>query len=477
MNDQLSRKFKRGDIVVGKVIEIELSKALIAIEGFEPVHIIKEAASTQEIESIEEVLQLDKTYEFFIAVDYSARYYKYDEKYLSIAALENSRSKKRLEQLAIENVTVYTKVVQAFEYGILVIVENQSFIISNIHLKTKKPNRELVGTTIPCKVILVKRENNNYNDIVLSHRWAISDNKPNTNNLNTIVRDNTSLIDNFITQQPYAFGDVVIGKVIQIERDYALVHVSAEKPAYIALRDISLNAKCCEEVLHLNLVREFRIVIIYRDGSHSLGLSSRDLDYEIGFKRVEQMQKENVIFYPPSITETGRGNGYIVRVEGVRAFLPANHLGNNITEKEVLERKIPLQFLEFDKEYRILVSNLRALQTLKLKYLQVGNLITGKILAIKEYGLFVSTDNLNVLLHISEVSQVSISSEDLNNIFKVGDEIKAIVVSIDVEKRRVAVSTKELEREPGDMLKDPQLVYVNAEKIAVKYRSKRDNSP
>jgi ribosomal protein S1 len=92
MNEQL-KKLKRGDVVLGKVIKIEPSKALIKIENCEPVYIIKEVASTQEIESIEEVLQLDKIYEFSIAIDYSARHYKYDEYYLSIADLEYLRSK------------------------------------------------------------------------------------------------------------------------------------------------------------------------------------------------------------------------------------------------------------------------------------------------------------------------------------------------------------------------------------------------
>ena len=55
MNNPLN-KFNEGDIVSGKVIEIEQSKALIKIEDCEPVYIIKEVASLQEIESIEEVL-------------------------------------------------------------------------------------------------------------------------------------------------------------------------------------------------------------------------------------------------------------------------------------------------------------------------------------------------------------------------------------------------------------------------------------
>ncbi len=42
---------------------------------------------------------------------------------------------------------------------------------------------------------------------------------------------------------------------------------------------------------------------------------------------------------------------------------------------------------------------------------------------------------------------------------------------------QVSLSTKKLEIEPGDMLKDPQLVYRNAEKMAAEYRSKRENLP
>ena len=134
MNDRLSKQFKRGDIVLGKVIEIEPSKALIKIEGCEPVHIIKEVASTQEIESIEEVLQLNRFYEFLVVQDYSGQYYNYDELYLSLVDLEYSRSDSRLEQLAAENVILYSKVVQFFDYGVLVEIENQNFLISNLSL-------------------------------------------------------------------------------------------------------------------------------------------------------------------------------------------------------------------------------------------------------------------------------------------------------------------------------------------------------
>lgn len=87
MNEQL-KKFKLGDIVLGKVIEIEPLKALIKIEGCEPVYIIKEVASSQVIETIAKVLQLNKIYEFCVEIDYAGQYYNLGDYYLSIVELE-----------------------------------------------------------------------------------------------------------------------------------------------------------------------------------------------------------------------------------------------------------------------------------------------------------------------------------------------------------------------------------------------------
>ena len=113
-----------------------------------------------------------------------------------------------------------------------------------------------------------------------------------------------------------------------------------------------------------------------------------------------------------------------------------------------------------------------ALLTLGIKQTKLGNLIRGKVRVIKEYGLFIDTNELTVLLHISQVSQVKVTSQDLEKIFQVDDEIKAIVIWMDKDKGRVAVSTKELEVEPGDMLKNPDLVYASAEIMAKRYRDR-----
>ena len=53
-----------------------------------------------------------------------------------------------------------------------------------------------------------------------------------------------------------------------------------------------------------------------------------------------------------------------------------------------------------------------------------------------------------------------------------GTEIKAMVLSQDKDKGRFSLSTKALEPEPGDMLKDPAGVFSQAEAMAARYHER-----
>lgn len=450
MNEQL-KIFNFGDIVAGKVIAIETSRALIEIEGCDPVYIPKPAISSLKIKTIQEILDLDRIYEFLIVEDKGGQFYNYCDLYISIVDLEYKRTKNRIEQLAAENVTIYSEVIKAYDYGVIVNIESRDFLVSNVHLKTDVSNQELVGTVIPLKIILIKSNNHYYTQAVVSHRWALLDDSPNS--------------------KPYAYGNTVIGKVIELGKDYALIDIGAEKPAYIALKYMSYGIEFAAEVLHLNLVREFLVSTIYHQRYTTLGLSIIDLERKIGWLRLEQIEREKAIFFARIIEKTRYGSGFVVKAEGISAILPLSHLGSNINPEEILNKKIPIQILEYKpKLYRLVVSHRIALFRLRLMQIKLGDLLSGKVVAIREYGLFVDIGNGSVLLHISEITQAAMDNINLNSIFQIDDEIKAIVIAMDIKKGRVAVSTKELELESGDMLRNPQLVYTNAAKMANRYR-------
>lgn len=80
--------------------------------------------------------------------------------------------------------------------------------------------------------------------------------------------------------------------------------------------------------------------------------------------------------------------------------------------------------------------------------IQVGSKITGKVSSIVDYGLFLEIHpGVEGLIHISEISWVDRIS-DLNKMFKIGQNVEALVVALDKEKRRMSLSIKQLEKNP-----------------------------
>jgi general stress protein 13/S1 RNA binding domain protein len=72
---------------------------------------------------------------------------------------------------------------------------------------------------------------------------------------------------------------------------------------------------------------------------------------------------------------------------------------------------------------------------------EVGSIIEGKIVRIKPFGVIVSFGNKQGLVHISQVANSFI--EDINNHVKVGDVVKAKVLSVDEATNKIALSMRD----------------------------------
>ena len=90
--------------------------------------------------------------------------------------------------------------------------------------------------------------------------------------------------------------------------------------------------------------------------------------------------------------------------------------------------------------------------------------------AVKPYGAFVDIGGMNGLLHISQISHERITS--VENVLNLGDKLKVMILSQDRERGRVSLSTRKLEPTPGDMLRDPQLVFEKADEMAATFRER-----
>jgi len=104
----------------------------------------------------------------------------------------------------------------------------------------------------------------------------------------------------------------------------------------------------------------------------------------------------------------------------------------------------------------------------KMNKLEVGEVVVGTVRGIKPYGAFIDIGGVSGLLHISEISHEHVDTP--HSVFNVNDEVKVMIIDLDAERGRISLSTKQLEPNPGDMLRDPKLVYEKAEEMAAKYR-------
>ncbi len=277
--------------------------------------------------------------------------------------------------------------------------------------------------------------------------------------------DFAALLDKY--DYHFSPGDIVAGTVFSIEPRGALIDIGAKTSAYIPIQEMSINRiENPEEVLQPNETREF-FILADENEDGQLTLSIRRIEYMRAWERVRQLQAEDATVRS-AVFATNRG-GALVRIEGLRGFIPGSHISTRKPKEELVGEELPLKFLEVDEDRnRLVLSHRRALVERKMNRLEVGEVVIGTVRGIKPYGAFIDIGGVSGLLHISEISHEHIDTP--HSIFNVNDEVKVMIIDLDAERGRISLSTKQLEPEPGDMLKNRQVVYDKAEEMAAKYR-------
>ncbi len=262
-------------------------------------------------------------------------------------------------------------------------------------------------------------------------------------------------------------GDTVTGTVFSLEPRGALIDIGAKTAAYLPIQEMSINrVDHPEEVLKSNETRDF-FILTDENEDGQLTLSIRRIEYMRAWERVRQLQKEDATVRS-GVFATNRG-GALVRIEGLRGFIPGSHISTRKAKEDLVGEDLPLKFLEVDEERnRLVLSHRRALVERKMNGLQVGEVVLGTVRGLKPYGAFIDIGGVSGLLHISEISHDHIDTP--HSVLNVNDEIKVMIIDLDAERGRISLSTKQLEPEPGDMVKNPDLVFEKAEEMAAKYR-------
>ena len=122
-------------------------------------------------------------------------------------------------------------------------------------------------------------------------------------------------------------GDVVNGTVFALESKGAMIDIGAKTAAFMPLQEVSINrVEGLSDVLQPGEIREF-FIMSEENEDGQLSLSIRRIEYQRAWERVRQLQKEDATIYS-EVFATNRG-GALVRVEGLRGFIPGIRPGKN----------------------------------------------------------------------------------------------------------------------------------------------------
>jgi small subunit ribosomal protein S1 len=143
---------------------------------------------------------------------------------------------------------------------------------------------------------------------------------------------------------------------------------------------------------------------------------------------------------------------------GVRAFLPASRSGTrDAAEMEKLVgQEIRCRITKLDVTEEDVVVDRRAVTeeedrvTKEKRYaeLKEGDVVTGTVRSLTDYGAFIDLGGVDGLLHVGEISLGRINKPE--DILSVGQQVEAKVLKVDLEKRRISLGMKQLLADPWE---------------------------
>jgi len=254
-------------------------------------------------------------------------------------------------------------------------------------------------------------------------------------------------------------GDIVKGMVVRIERDGILVDVGGKSEGFVPQKEISnIPVDSIDDVCKVNEHLEFYILREENENGQ-LTLSLKRVAQARGWVQLEN-QKKNDDTIRAKISAVVKG-GVVVDVYGLRGFVPASQLRvKGTTPEELIGMEIPMKILETDtKRNKLILSQRLAVQEEKaaqrekiLSTLESGQVVTGEVVRIADFGAFIDLGGLDGLLPISEISWERVSHP--SDVLKVGQMVTTKVLKVDQDKGHISLSLKQMQPDPWKEIED-----------------------
>ncbi len=266
-------------------------------------------------------------------------------------------------------------------------------------------------------------------------------------------------LENYLNED---FGDleegiITKGVVVRVGKEHILVDVNFKSEGQIPVSEFTDP----EGNLTINVGDEIDVYVVGKNESEGTIHLSRDRAKRMQlFDKLEDLQDKDDII-TGKIMRRIKG-GYTVDLGGVEAFLPGSHVDlRPVPDMDALVGK--------DFEFRVLKINRRRSNVIVsrrvlleerresmrrdlLTTLDEGQVVTGRVKNITEYGVFVDLGGLDGLMHITDMSWKRVKHP--KEMVGLGDELELKVLSFDKDKQKVSLGMKQLSDDPWQNIAD-----------------------
>jgi small subunit ribosomal protein S1 len=249
-------------------------------------------------------------------------------------------------------------------------------------------------------------------------------------------------------------GDVVEGTVTSVKKHELWIDLGARGVGVVMRREIG-HGQTLEEGQTVTV----SVIDPEMDEGYAL-LSMKRAAKDRGWDELQRVfEAGEVIEISPY--DANRG-GLLVELEGIRGFLPVSQLAaghyprvSGADKDEILQKlnalvsqTLRVKILDVSrKDNKLIFSEKEAVKgdmQSRLEGLKPGDEVEGVVTGVIDFGAFVNVDGIEGLIHISEISWERV--DDPRNYVKVGDTVKAKIISID--KDRLSLSLKQTSEDP-----------------------------
>src|SRR5205807_310153 len=245
-------------------------------------------------------------------------------------------------------------------------------------------------------------------------------------------------------------GEVVHGTVVRVDKDEVLVDIGYKSEGVIPVAELSIR-RSVNPADEVSVGDEIDALVLTKEDTEGrLILSKKRARFELAWKAIKAAAESGEPV-TGRVIEVVKG-GLILDL-GVRGFLPASLVDIRRVQDldEFLGKELRCKVIELNRSRNNVVLSRRAvlederkeMRQAILDRLNPGDVVTGQISNIVDFGAFVDLDGMDGLIHISELSWSHVNHP--SEVLEIRQDVRVKIIEIDADRRRLSLSLKRVE--------------------------------